>query len=134
MSTKLEDLGWPEARLFNITHNADTLSFSRLDILGYAEHINFEVVNVAISDIKALKIMLRPFIDNCYAEQFTVADFGELTEDDDVIEGITYQNPFNDIEAEYYYLSADLRAGNISIERTGEILNARTTEQQKVGL
>ena len=105
-----------------------------LDILGYQEPIKFEVVNVSISDIKALKIMVRPFINDRYSEQFIVTNFGDLSEDNNVIEGITYQNPFNDIEAEYYYLSAVLSAGNIIIERTGEILNARTTEHQKAGL
>ena len=120
MSNTLEDLGWPEAKIFDISLQSDSLTFRMLDLLSYDDPLKFEVVKVSISNIEALRIEVRPYINGHYQSKFTPVNFGNVTEDDEGFEGITHENPFNDTEAEYFWISSDLRAKSIEIERTGE--------------
>ncbi len=119
---KLEDLGWPETTLFNMSFQGNSLSFSMHDLVSYENPVKFEIVNVIVSDFEALRIELRPFIDGKYEAMFAAAEIGTISEEDDVFEGIIYENPFSTIEAEYFWVSGDLRAKSILINRTGEFV------------
>ena len=118
MSDTLEDLGWPEAKIFDISFQSDSLTFRMLDLLSYGDPLKFEVVKVAISDIEALRIEISPYINGKYHSKFVPVNFGNATHDDEGFEGITHENPFSDIKADYFWISSDLRAKNIEIERT----------------
>ncbi len=120
MSNKLEDLGWPEATLFDMTFQDGTLQFSMKDIMGYLDPIKYEIVNVSISDIEALRIELRPFIDGKYEAEFFPIEIGNITDDDEGFEGVLRENQITDIEAEYFWITGDVRAKTIEIVRTGE--------------
>ena len=61
--SKLEDLGCSEATLFDITLQGNSLSFCMRDLISYDNPVKFEIVNVRVSDIEALRIELRPFIN-----------------------------------------------------------------------
>ena len=120
MTGKLEDLGWPEASLFDFSYEGDALGFRMYDLLSY-EGLMFEIVEVSISAIEALHIELRPFADGRYGPEIIAVSFGAPTDADEVFEGITRENPFTDARAEYFWLSSTLRAGRIEIVRTGRI-------------
>jgi hypothetical protein len=121
MSNKLEDLGWPEATLFDMTFQNGTLSFSMKDILSYVP-VKFEIVHVSISDIEALRIELKPYINGNYEAEFFPIEIGNITDDDEGFEGVLRENQITDIEAEYFWITGDLRAKTIEIERTGNFI------------
>ncbi|TQV73702.1 hypothetical protein FLL45_12580 [Aliikangiella marina] len=119
MSIKLDDLAWPEATLFNLSFDGTVLSFTMTDIQSYIEPIKFEEVDVRITDISALRVTLRPFIDGKYSAKELVVDIGDFAETGEVIEGIVRQNPLTDTNAEYFWLTGELKAADIVIKRTG---------------
>ncbi len=120
--SKFEDLGWPEATLFDMSFQDNSLSFSMHDLISYDEPVKFEIVNVRVSDIEAIRIELRPFINGKYGAMLVAAEIGTISEEDDVFEGVIYENPFSDLKAEYFWISGDLRAKSINIDRTGEFV------------
>lgn len=122
MSNTFEDLGWPEATLFDMSFTGDVLSFQMQDIVSYGDPLKYEIVKVAISGIQALRIELYPFVDGKYEPKFLPVNIGNVSEDDDVFEGIMHDNPFNEIEAEYFWISGDVKAKTIEIERTGDFV------------
>ena len=122
MNEKLEDLGWIEAKLFNLSYDGKKLKFNMLDILSYDTTSKFEVVIVSISSIESLKIELSPFINGKYQQKITPIDIGKVEDVDEAegFEGIIYKNILTDIKADYFWISSDLKANNIEIMRTGE--------------
>ena len=120
MTQILEDLGWPEAKLFDLSFIDNNLKFSMLDILTYDDPLKYEIVNVSISEIEALRIELIPFVNGAYQSKIVPIDFGVATENDEGFEGTISENPLTEISAEYFWISSDLRAKKIEIERTGK--------------
>ncbi len=122
MSIKLDDLGWPEATLFDMTFQDGILHFKMEDIMAYTDPLKFEIVRVTISDIDALRIELKPFINGKYESDFIAINMGEITDEDDCFDGVLRENHITDIEAEYFWITGDVRAKTIKIERTGEFV------------
>lgn len=129
MSDTFSDLGWPEATLFDMTFEDGLLRFKMSDLMWHDSHtLKFEIVNVAIPEIEALRIELTPFIHGEYGAKFIAVDFGTVTDEDEVFEGIIRKNPLSDIDAEYFWLTGHVRAKTIEVERTGEIIKTSRKE------
>ena len=120
MSDNLGDLGWPEATLFDFSFNGTELKFSMLDLLAYGNPLKFEVAKVAISDIEALRIELSPYVSGAYKSKIVPVDIGSTNGECEGFEGIIHENHFCETKGEYFWISSDLKANNIEVERTGE--------------
>ena len=120
MIQKLDELGWPEAKIIDLSFNGKKLQFSMLDIMSFSDPLKYEIVNILIPDIESLKIELIPFVNGKYRSKLIPVDYGSATEKDEGFEGIIFENPLTDIKAEYFWISSDVRAKNIEIARTGK--------------
>ena len=120
MSDKLEDLGWPEAKLSNIVFNGEILQFSMIDLLSYDDPLKFEVVDVNITEIDALRIDISPYDGAKYLAKETVVNVGHITDEDEGFEGIIEENPFSESKAKYFWISGDVNAKSIQVTRTGK--------------
>lgn len=119
MSEKLEDLGWPEAKLYDLAFDGEVLHFKMLDLLSYGDPLKFEIVEVIISKIEALRIELTPYKDGMFLEKEVAVDIGVIN-DDEGFEGGVGENALTETQADHFWVSADLRAKNIEINRTGQ--------------
>lgn len=45
---------------------------------------------------------------------------GRLIDEPDYFEGITRENTFSSLEAEYFWISAELNADSVELKRTGK--------------
>ncbi len=120
MSVKLEDLGWPEAKLFDLTFDGEVLCFKMLDLLSYGDPLKFEIVEVVISKIEALRIEMTPNKNGIFFKKEIVVDIGVINEDDEGFEGGIGENALTETQSEKFWVSADVSAKNIEIYRTGQ--------------
>ena len=81
-----------------------------LDLLSYGDPLKYEVVEVTMSDIVALRIEFTPYINGHYQSKVIPVNYGNPCQDDEGFEGITHENAFNAIKAEYFWISAQFRA------------------------
>ncbi len=120
MNEKLDDLGWPEAKIFDLTFDGETLKFSMTDLLSYGDPLKFEIVNVSISEVKALQIEVSPYDGDKYLDREVVVSFGKVTEQDECFEGIIEECNLTKTKAKYFWISSDVNAKSINVERTGK--------------
>ena len=120
MSHKLESLGWPEAKLFDLAFDGNVLSFKMLDLVSCESPLKHEVVEVVISHIRALKIEMIPYKNGKFIEKEIVIDIGGANDKDEDFEGTIGENMFTNTAAEYFWISADVNAENTEINRTGK--------------
>lgn len=119
MENQLADLGWPEATIFDMSFVDGTLNFKMHDILAYDNPLKYEVVEIEISSIHTLHIELTPHKNGEYETPESVVVIGSAVEDAAGFEGIMINNPFSKSNAEFYWVSCDVVAENVLINRTG---------------
>lgn len=61
MSENRINLGFPEVDYRNFRYERETLSFTAVELVDIDELLKYEMVEVTISGITAIKIEMRPF-------------------------------------------------------------------------
>lgn len=118
MTTQLSELGWPEVQLKNVKLNGFELTFQAFDLVEIGTNLKYELFNVSIKNIEFLKVEIIPFRDGAYQEPETPVHFGSFRENGEGFEGVMFGNPFSQTEAEYFWVSAEVIAKKIEVERT----------------
>ncbi|WP_338846301.1 hypothetical protein V8J88_21395 [Massilia sp. W12] len=120
MTGTLEDLGWPEAELFDMALEDGVFSFKMLDLLAYSDPLKYEVVLVMVKGIDSLHISMTQYRNGRFEAKFMPIQIGRQSEDDQGFEGVSLADPFTGAKAEQFWVSGSLRATDISLRRTGE--------------
>jgi hypothetical protein len=122
MRERLEDLGWPEAELLDMSFAEGVLKFKMLDLLSYSDPLSYEVVEVVVKEIEALRIAFTPYRNGRFEVREIPVQIGAPRDSDEGFEGVCFTNPFSDTPAEQFWVSGDLRAADVSIRRTGQVV------------
>ncbi|MDM7861635.1 hypothetical protein QTP81_13625 [Alteromonas sp. ASW11-36] len=119
MSENRITLGFPEVDYKNFKYDRESLSFTAVELVDIQHRLKYEVVEVRISGIQAISIELRPFQKGEYGPSSNPVSIGKTMGKSDYFEGITRENIFSSLEAEYFWISAELNANSVELVRTG---------------
>lgn len=98
------------------------LQFKMLNLLSYSDPLSYEVVEVAVKEIEALRIAFTPYRNGRFEAEEVPVDIGAMRDGDEGFEGVCFKNPFSEVPAEQFWVSGDLRAADVSIRRTGQVV------------
>lgn len=122
MNDQFRNLGWSEATIFDLSFVDGELKFKMHDILSYDDPLKYEIVEIEICQIEALRVETIPFRYGRYGDPKLNVAIGKLEIESDGFEGVLLSNPFSESVAEHWWVGGDFHANEILIYRTGEFV------------